>query len=115
MKIAIRILITRLRKAGHDVKCVTDCAKGAKDADILGLAIEDNRVLLTNDLDFGLLSERAGHRPFSIILMRLDPLRAAARADIVAAFLEAAGDDCLGKFYVIEPGNIRERNFNQQQ
>ena len=49
------IVVRALRSAGHDVLSVAEAARGAKDPVVLGLAREQNRVLLTEDKDFGRL------------------------------------------------------------
>lgn len=46
-------LVTRLREAGHDVLYAAEVSSGASDADVLRLADEQDRVLLTEDKDFG--------------------------------------------------------------
>ena len=48
-------IVRELRAAGHDVQAVADTARGAKDADVVRLAREGRRVLLTEDKDFGQL------------------------------------------------------------
>jgi predicted nuclease of predicted toxin-antitoxin system len=106
------ILIARMRAEGHDVRRVVEFARGADDRQILSESIQDDRALLTHDLDFGLLSDRSVQKPPAIILMRLEPLRAAKRADIVVKFLRTVAKTYRGKFYVIEPGNVRARIFH---
>jgi predicted nuclease of predicted toxin-antitoxin system len=102
-------LVARLRAAGHDVKYVEESLKGWKDNAIFGEAENDLRVLLTNDLDFGLLAERSDRRPPAIVLLRLHPLRAGLRAAITLEFFANIGPEWRGKFFVVEPGTIRER------
>lgn len=79
------LLVGRLRAAGHDVARVVDQASGASDEAVLELAAAQDRILLTHDLDFGLLS-RSQQLPPSVVLIRLDPLTTQTRADIVAAY-----------------------------
>jgi predicted nuclease of predicted toxin-antitoxin system len=46
-------LVAWLRGAGHDVLYVAEAAAGLSDADVIALALRENRLLLTEDKDFG--------------------------------------------------------------
>jgi predicted nuclease of predicted toxin-antitoxin system len=107
------LLVARLRAAGHHVAHILEQAPGTPDETILGAAVAQNRILLTNDLEFGLLAERLGTYPPAIVLLRLDPLRAQLRADIVTHFFDLV-EDWRGKFFVIEPGSVRERFMDRE-
>lgn len=104
-----RYLVGRLRNAGHDVRHIPEQGGGATDDAVLEDAIQTGRILLTFDLDFGLMVERAAELPPAIVLLRLQPLGPAARADLVVAFFDTLIDDWRGRFYVIEPSCVRER------
>ena len=103
------VLIRVLRSDGHDVLRVVDTLRAADDKAVFAFAIREQRVLLTHDLDFGVISDRSTEHPPAIVLMRLDPLGATARARIVSAFLTTVADRYTGKFFVVEPGSARER------
>jgi predicted nuclease of predicted toxin-antitoxin system len=64
--------VVALRAAGHDVTWVRDAIPGAKDPDVLALAVSEKRVLLTFDKEFG---ELAGTMAFSadcgVVLVRM--------------------------------------------
>ncbi len=51
-----RTLIEALRVGGHDVLLVREVAPQARDEDVLKLAQEEGRILLTLDKDFGELA-----------------------------------------------------------
>jgi len=104
-----RYLVGRLRNAGHDVRHIQEQGQGATDDAVLEVAIQTGRGLLTFDLDFGLMAERASELPPAIVLLRVQPLGPAARADLVVAFFDALIADWRGRFYVIEPSCVRER------
>jgi predicted nuclease of predicted toxin-antitoxin system len=46
-------LVNSLRAAGHDVTYVAEVAASLGDTDVIALAMRENRVLLTEDKDFG--------------------------------------------------------------
>ena len=46
-------VIRALREAGHDVIAIAEVAKGATDDQVLARALDEKRVLITEDHDFG--------------------------------------------------------------
>src|SRR5260370_13562953 len=48
-------VIRALRDAGHEVVAIAEVARGATDEQVLERALEEKRVLITEDLDFGRL------------------------------------------------------------
>ena len=52
---------------GHDVRAASEIAPGAGDEDLLALAYNEQRVLVTDDKDFGELVYRRGLPHFCII------------------------------------------------
>jgi predicted nuclease of predicted toxin-antitoxin system len=51
-------LVDGLRRQGHDVLYVAECAAGLTDTDVVELARLEGRLLLTEDKDFGDLRAR---------------------------------------------------------
>ena len=106
-----RVAVEALRAAGHDVVWIRTDHPGADDIDVLRLAIDGQRVILTFDKDFGALAFRA-RLPAScgIILFRItlaDPDVAAARAVLELS----TATDWMGSFAVIEDSRIRMRSL----
>jgi len=60
-----------LRLQNHDVVSVFDEIRGADDRDIIKKANEQNRILITNDKDFGDLVFREKKPHKGVILLRL--------------------------------------------
>lgn len=54
-----------LLAAGFDVVRVSDVMPGAEDARVLEYAYRENRVILTEDTDFGELVEGSTNRPWA--------------------------------------------------
>ena len=64
-----------LRGLGHDVAIVaTDYAPSLKDATVLAIALEEQRILITFDRDFGELVFVHGHRHAGVLYFRLGPI-----------------------------------------
>ena len=61
-----------LKAQGHDVKTIiTDYASSIEDAEVLKIAWSEQRILITNDKDFGELVFLYHHPHTGVILLRL--------------------------------------------
>lgn len=67
------LLVAGLRQDGHDVFFVMESARGANDETVLRQAAEEQRILLTEDKDFGELVVRLRLPAYGIVLLRLSP------------------------------------------
>lgn len=100
-------LVEELRRREHDVLWVRTAAPGRRDADVLGLAASERRVLLTFDKGFGELAFKARlTRSSGIILLRVPPMEPDLLASTVAAALQSR-EDWPGHFSVVEEGRVR--------
>ena len=63
-------IVRALRAAGHDVLAVAERAPSADDPDIIHLARGEERILLTEDKDFGQLVFAHGHHAHGILFLR---------------------------------------------
>jgi predicted nuclease of predicted toxin-antitoxin system len=98
-----------LRLLGHDVTRVgTHYPAAMKDADILALAYSEQRVLVTDDRDFGELVFRLRRAHAGVIYLRLDTTKFQARARRVEDVLAQYGDQ-LDQFLVVTMDTIRVR------
>ena len=104
-----RLVIERLRNGGHDVISIGDARAGAPDRDVLHAADAENRILITEDRDFGELIVRQRLGVHGLILLELDRLSNVAEAAAVAEVVSAHADRLAGNLVVIEPGRIRVR------
>jgi predicted nuclease of predicted toxin-antitoxin system len=63
-------IVRALRAAGHDVVAVAERLPGAEDQAVIDLAAQDERILLTEDKDFGQLIHASKERGRGVILLR---------------------------------------------
>lgn len=105
-----RIVVLRLRSDGWDVVWVAEMEPGLPDEAVLERANREQRVLVTEDKDFGELVFRQSRLSAGVLLLRLAGLDAARKADAVSAALTKHQRDMLGRFTVIAPGRIRIRS-----
>lgn len=102
-------VVARLRAAGFDVEWIDEEQPGTGDVDVAALAIADDRVLLTEDHDFGELAIRRQVSLPGCVLIELPRLPSLQKGERVAAVLREHGDEARGTFMVIEPGRVRMR------
>lgn len=63
-------VLRALREAGHDVIAIAEVAQGAADEQVLKLALNENRVVITENSDFGELVFGRGRCSAGVILVR---------------------------------------------
>lgn len=105
-----RLVVTTLRQAGHDI---VEGRRGDADLDVFHAASRQERILLTDDLDFGRLAEAEGSHPPAIILARLYPLARPVRVRRIVDVLNSLGEAVVGHLVVIEPGQVRMRALDE--
>jgi predicted nuclease of predicted toxin-antitoxin system len=102
-------LVPRLKRQGYDVTRVgTDYPADLKDDVILAIAVQEQRVLITDDRDFGELVFRLRQPHAGVIYLRLDTVLFEVRARRVDEVLAAYGDE-LDQFLVVTEESVRIR------
>ncbi|OGH69936.1 MAG: hypothetical protein A3C90_00435 [Candidatus Magasanikbacteria bacterium RIFCSPHIGHO2_02_FULL_51_14] len=99
----------RLTKLGHDVVAIADIAPSLTDEGVLELSAKEQRILLTNDADFGMLIYRRRFPAHGIVLFRLKKdtrTNVLSRLEVV---LRDHGDKMAGHFIIISENQIRVR------
>lgn len=109
-----RLAAPVLREAGRDVVDVALLGlTSAADPIVLQAALDDERVLVTLDTDFGTLLAHSGDRLPSIVLLRGGVTRLPARqAELLLASLDQVDADLVaGALVVLADGRIRVRRL----
>ncbi len=100
---------------GHDVTAVThDYAASLSDREVLAIAYREQRILVTNDSDFGELVFRERFPHAGVIFFRLPHDTTAARKIVYLDNLLATHADQLDQFMVITERSIRVRRSQPQ-
>jgi predicted nuclease of predicted toxin-antitoxin system len=100
--------------AGHDAVHVRTLGMSrAPDNDILRVALEQDRVLVSGDTDFGdLLATSNAAKPSVLLLRRQQGRRAEQLLRLLLANLDAVADDLIeGSIVVLDEGRIRVRRL----
>ena len=96
-----------LCKAGWDVRSVSERCLGAADSEVIALACSDDRILVTEDKDFGQLVFASGRGHCGVVLLRYPfPLAERMAAALVALAMEH-GSNLAEAFVVLRPGSAR--------
>ena len=99
--------VRALRAEGFDVLSVAEDFAGADDERVIALGLQEGRILLTEDKDFGQLVFASGSESLGVVLIRFP---AGARPALGARMLHLVrthGDRLPGSFVVIQPDRIR--------
>ena len=96
-----------LRIAGHDVLAVSEISLRADDSQILNLASQQERILITEDKDFGQLVFAHGKNTCGVIFLQYPASARLKIAKEVVTLVKQRGEKLLGRFVVIQPGRIR--------
>lgn len=96
-----------LRKREHEVFSVYDEARGLDDETIIQKASAENRILITNDKDFGEKIYREGRSHRGVILLRLDDERAAVKIGVLRRLLQDYGSQLPNQFVVATETKVR--------
>ncbi len=92
------------RSARHEIVAVAEMSPRIGDDQVLKLARDGGRILLTEDKDFGELIYAQGQKSCGVVLIRFP---AGARGPMAAAVLDAVnrlGDKLSSRFTVVQPG-----------
>lgn len=96
-----------LRGQGHEVFCVYSEARGMDDDDVIQKAFAEDRILITNDKDFGekVYRERRPHK--GVVLLRLEDERASGKIDAIRRLLDRYPERLTGALAVVTQTRVR--------
>ncbi len=106
------LILRMLRDAGFDIARSADIDPSASDVAVLALAYAENRVLLTEDTDFGDLIVRFGLRTHGVVRLDLNSLSREARAQRALHALTQLGESVRGAIVTVEPSRTRIRRVS---
>jgi predicted nuclease of predicted toxin-antitoxin system len=100
-------VVRALRTAGHDVLAVAELSPGSDDALILDLALREQRILLTEDKDFGQLVYANAQPSSGVIFIRYPANARKTLPKTVVSLIAETQAQLTGSFVVLTPGRIR--------
>jgi predicted nuclease of predicted toxin-antitoxin system len=102
-------VVRALRSAGHDVQAVAEISPRAADSDVVDLAVKENKLLLTEDKDFGRLVFADHRASGGVILLRFPAGARQEAPKAVVSVVATHGTKLNGCFTVVQPGRVRIR------
>lgn len=105
--------VTEQRARGHDVSWARKSHRGASDVELLKIARSQDRIILTEDRDFGRLTIRNKIPAIGIVMVRVGDLPGtiAEIAAFVADAIDRLGETCIGSYVVVGPDRTRRREL----
>ena len=105
------LVVNFFRNQGYDVKSILDDLKGSKDKDILKIAYQERRIIVTLDKDFCDLIFRDSVSCQGIILLRLSNESQKNIVYVLRNVLENIGDELKENFVAASERNVRIRRI----
>jgi predicted nuclease of predicted toxin-antitoxin system len=102
-------LVAILRRYGHEVVYMSDVEPRAPDTEVMDRACREQRLLLTEDKDFGDLVFREARPVPGIVLMRIDTAQRSRKGPRLLAAIERFGDALFAHYTVVESARFRSR------
>jgi len=106
-------LVEHMRKEGHDANYIKEMKPGAPDTEVLLMTKKDERILVTEDKDFGELVYRLKKPAYGIILLRFHPLEKNAKQQRMGRLAEMKSHKLQGNFIVADADKVRIRSLNK--
>jgi predicted nuclease of predicted toxin-antitoxin system len=100
-------VVRALRAAGFDVLCILESSPRAEDSEVIGLALREERILLTEDKDFGRLVYSHGQETLGVIFLRFPTFARRQISKDVLNLVRQQGEKLAGSFITVQPGRIR--------
>ena len=100
-------VVRALRTDGFDVYAVNEVMRRSDDRELIELARRENRLLLTEDKDFGWLVFASAMESAGVVLIRYPGNARQALADAIRRVVEEHGDQLGNSFVVLQPGIVR--------
>ena len=101
------VVVRALREAGYDVVAVAELTNQSLDPAVLEQAHRENRILLTEDKDFGWHVFVSHAASAGVVLIRYPSQARNTLAKAILQVIQEQADKLPGSFVVIQPGQVR--------
>ena len=96
---------------GHDVLSIYDNLRGISDEEIIQIGNDENRIIITNDKDFGELIFKKGMKASCVILLRLKDETPTNKIKRLSVLFENYPPNQIHGFIVVNEKIIKKRNI----
>ncbi len=104
-------IVDWLRDRKYDVEYVAESSSGITDEEVIRIANNESRILITNDKDFGELIFRQGKITQGILLIRAVNEESSNKLRLLKEVLKKAKNKLEGSFIVVNETGIRIRKI----
>ena len=104
-------VVQYLKSEGYDVTSIVEDYPSLEDIKILKIAFEENRILLANDKDFGILIFKLKLESRGVILFRLRDQSSKAKIKTLEMIIKNYSDRLLDNFIVVTEAKVRIRKL----
>lgn len=98
-----------LESQGYDVKLISTINPSMPDSEILSIAENENRMVVTMDKDFGELVYHSGKAHAGVLLLRLEDATGDEKVEAMKFIIENFKDLLENRFCVFKNGRLRIR------
>jgi predicted nuclease of predicted toxin-antitoxin system len=103
------LVVRTLRELGYDVTYVAELAPGLADIDVLAQSVSEERILLTEDRDFGELVFKGQETAYGVVLLRIPPEERQQKRDRITALVQGQQSELPGAMVIVTLNTIRIR------
>jgi predicted nuclease of predicted toxin-antitoxin system len=103
------LVVRTLRELGYDVTYVAELAPGLADIDVLAQSVSEERILLTEDRDFGELVFKGQETAYGVVLLRIPPEERQQKRERITALVQGQQSELPGAMVIVTLNTIRIR------
>lgn len=100
-----------LNNIGWDIEHIGNTNNGISDNEVMSIAINENRIIITFDSDYGELVFKFGYKPPGVIYLRIQDFKPEYPGQLLIEIVEVDKLDIENKFTVIDDNQIRQRKI----
>ena len=100
-----------LEEKGYDILHIGIINPSITDEEVMKLAVEQNRIIITFDRDYSILVFRDGHRPPGVIYLRLQDYLPVYPGEFIHHLIGSGEYEFERQFTVVNENNIRQRKI----
>ena len=108
------LIVRTLRQLDYEVIYIAELAPGITDDAVLKRAYQEERILITEDRDFGELVFRASKPSYGIIYVRIPPEDRLKKADRISTLVHDHAEDLAEAMVTLTLNTIRIRRLPEQ-
>lgn len=96
---------------GYDIVHIGLVSPSISDEEVMALAIEEDRIIITFDRDYGILVFRNGYKPPGVIYLRIQDYSPSYPGEFLHSVISMNTFTFEGHFTVIDEKSIRQRKI----